>query len=74
MALDKVNLATVEKMWRREVEAAWHRARRRGRYNVLAARGTDQFAPTLFQGLAGVGYTFLRLATPTETPSVLLLE
>src|SRR5436190_12168880 len=35
MAIDKVNLATVEKMWRREVEAAHT-------YKLLAARETDQ--------------------------------
>jgi len=35
MALDKVNLATVEKMWRREVEAAHT-------YKLLAGRETDQ--------------------------------
>jgi len=35
MALDKVNLATVEKMWRREVEAAHT-------YKLLAERESDQ--------------------------------
>ena len=35
MAIDKVNLATVEKMWRREVEAAHT-------YKLLAQRETDQ--------------------------------
>lgn len=49
-------------------------ARRRGGYNVIAARGTDRFAPTFFQGLAGIGYTLLRMALPAELPSVLLLE
>jgi hypothetical protein len=35
MAIDKANLATVEKMWRREVEAAHT-------YKLLAGRETDQ--------------------------------
>ena len=35
MAIDKVNLATVEKMWRREVEAAHT-------YKLLAEREPDQ--------------------------------
>jgi lantibiotic modifying enzyme len=59
---------------RREATKAWHQARLRGRYTLQAARGTDRFAPTFFQGMAGVGYTFLRLAMPRELPSVLLLE
>jgi lantibiotic modifying enzyme len=50
------------------------RARAQGRYFVSAARGSDHFAPSLFQGVAGVGYTFLRLALPHELPSLLLFE
>jgi type 2 lantibiotic biosynthesis protein LanM len=37
-----------------------------------AAHGTTD--PTLFQGIAGIGYTLLRLATPVELPSVLLFD
>ncbi len=55
---------------------AWHR--------VLEARGTGGYAPGvasvgqfrclgLFQGLAGIGYTFLRLAAPDLLPHILLL-
>ena len=33
-----------------------------------------EFSPSLFLGLAGVGYTLLRLANPELLPSVLLLE
>jgi lantibiotic modifying enzyme len=32
------------------------------------------YSPSLFQGAAGVGYQFLRLACPDKIPSVLLLE
>jgi lantibiotic modifying enzyme len=59
---------------RREAGEVWQQARRRGRYNVMAARGTDRFSPTLFQGAAGIGYTFLRLALPADLPSVAVLE
>jgi lantibiotic modifying enzyme len=52
----------------------WRQARRRGRYDVAAARGTHRFSPTLFQGVAGIGYTFLRLARPADLPSIALLE
>jgi lantibiotic modifying enzyme len=51
----------------------WRRAKAQGRYNVSAARGTGQFSPSLFQGVAGVGYTFLRLALPRQLPCLLLL-
>lgn len=50
------------------------RARVRERYTLTSARGRAVFAPSFFQGLAGVGYTFLRLAAPENLPSVLLLE
>jgi VIT1/CCC1 family predicted Fe2+/Mn2+ transporter len=45
MALDKINLATVEKMWRREVEAATT-------YRHLAARETDQKRKDILTRLA----------------------
>lgn len=44
-----------------------------GRYEVSAARGQQVFAPTLFQGVAGIGYTFLRCAEPS-LPCLLVLE
>ncbi|MDP9121736.1 MAG: hypothetical protein M3O15_10295 [Acidobacteriota bacterium] len=63
-------LAAAQKL----VVRAWHRRRREGRYKLTAARGTDLFSPSLFQGLAGVGYTCLRLAMPRELPCLALLE
>ena len=50
------------------------RASIHGDYRLSAARGTSAFAPTLFQGIAGVGYTLLRLAEPQELPCILLFE
>lgn len=50
------------------------RAREGGGYQVSAARGSQHFAPTLFQGLSGVGYGLLRLARPETLPCLLLLE
>ncbi|MFP2928993.1 lanthionine synthetase LanC family protein, partial [Pyxidicoccus sp. 3LG] len=55
-------------------QQVWLQALARGRYNPSAARGSATFAPTLFQGVSGVGYGFLRLAFPEVLPSVLLLE
>ena len=48
------------------------RAKRRGSIGVTFRSGL--FNPSLFQGAAGVGYQFLRLACPDIIPSVLLLE
>ena len=45
MSLDKSNLATVEKMWRREVEAA-------ATYKHLANRETDQKRKDILMRLA----------------------
>jgi lantibiotic modifying enzyme len=50
------------------------RAQVRGSYRLSAARGTGTFAPSLFQGIAGVGYSLLRLAEPKSLPCLLLLE
>ena len=50
------------------------RARESGGYQVSAARGSRHFAPTLFQGLSGVGYGLLRLARPEMLPCLLLLD
>jgi type 2 lantibiotic biosynthesis protein LanM len=49
-----------------------HRARLSGSY----AMGIDPnlFLPSFHQGMAGVGYQFLRLAQPGQFPSVLLWE
>lgn len=56
------------------VERVRQRAEREGRYILSSARGTGQFAPGLFQGIAGVGYTLLRVESPETVPCVLLLE
>ncbi len=50
------------------------RKQKRGRYDLSAARGSELFAPSLFQGIAGIGYTLLRLASPQSLPCLLLME
>ena len=45
-------------------------ARARGYYACIGEQGAVQ-SPGLFQGLAGVGYTLLRLAEPRGLPSFL---
>lgn len=44
-----------------------------GHFEVTASRGRKVFAPTLFQGVAGVGYALLRAVSP-ELPCLLVLE
>jgi type 2 lantibiotic biosynthesis protein LanM len=48
------------------------RSLRLGGYQTQGSTG--QFSPGLFQGIAGVGYTLLRLYDPDRLPSVLLWE
>jgi lantibiotic modifying enzyme len=46
----------------------------KGRYDFSLTRGTEIFSPSLFQGVAGVGYMLLRLAAPERLPCLLLLD
>ena len=56
------------------MERVRRRAELGGCYELSAARGKDIFTPFLFQGIAGVGYSLVRLAAPGEIPCLLLLE
>lgn len=53
---------------------AVRRKRRTGGYNVVCGKKEEMVNPSLFLGLAGIGYTFLRLAHPNEIPSILMFE
>jgi type 2 lantibiotic biosynthesis protein LanM len=56
---------------------AWHRvleAKRSGTYEPRVPPAGRFRCLDLFQGLAGVGYTFLRLALPDVVPEILLLS
>jgi type 2 lantibiotic biosynthesis protein LanM len=50
------------------------RAHRQGGCTVLPGWSTPVFCCGLFQGYSGIGYQLLRLAAPTEVPSVLLWQ
>lgn len=49
------------------------RAKQHG-YRLLDIDAEDVFVPGMFQGLAGIGYAFLRLADPEAVPSILLFD
>lgn len=49
-------------------------ARQRGGYRFASSTPKHVFAPSLFQGLSGVGYELMRLAHPDRFPSVLLWQ
>ncbi len=49
-----------------------NRASQTGKYELFANLPTSVFSPCFFQGMAGIGYQFLRLAYPDSLPSVLL--
>lgn len=46
----------------------------RGKYDFSVTHGVEIFSPSLFQGVAGVGYMMLRLAAPESLPCLLLLD
>ncbi|WP_281070481.1 lanthionine synthetase LanC family protein [Nocardia goodfellowii] len=48
------------------------RAREQGRYSLKLANGTD-VDPRLFPGVAGIGYSLLRLSAPDSLPCVLAM-
>ncbi|HEX7809288.1 MAG TPA: lanthionine synthetase LanC family protein, partial [Thermoanaerobaculia bacterium] len=50
------------------------RARETGAYRLSGTNGAEFFDPSLFQGLAGIGYELLRVARPSAVPSVLIWE
>ncbi|MDJ0732606.1 MAG: type 2 lanthipeptide synthetase LanM family protein [Nostocaceae cyanobacterium] len=57
-------------------QAAWvlKRAKQNGEYTFLSPSPNSILSPSFFQGTAGVGYQFLRLAFPESLPSVLIWE
>lgn len=50
------------------------RAEKLGGYSLFPMLPRTVFSPTFFQGGAGIGYQFIRLAYPDRVPSVLLWE
>jgi lantibiotic modifying enzyme len=56
------------------MERVWQRKGTRGKYDFSVTHGVEIFSPSLFQGVAGVGYMMLRLAAPESTPCLLLLS
>ncbi len=82
-------LGRVETLWKAGqvlarpnlLEAAWqastdmvYRARQRGSYYLFAGLPDGIDNPGFFQGAAGIGYQWLRLAYPDKFPSVLMWE
>lgn len=56
------------------MERVWRRKDVKGQYSFLVPCGPDVFSPSLFQGVAGIGYMLLRLAEPESLPCLLLLD
>jgi lantibiotic modifying enzyme len=56
--------------------AAWmvQRAQQNHTFQLYANVPSTVYNPTLFQGMAGIGYTLLRLTAPEALPSLLLWE
>jgi lantibiotic modifying enzyme len=58
----------------RRASALVRDARLRGRWEVSPAMPAAVSSPTFYQGLAGIGYTLLRVADPMRFPSVALFD
>lgn len=56
---------------RRWATQVLRRKRRTGAYRLTDKSGQAFFDPSFFQGLSGIGYQLLRIATPGRLPSVL---
>lgn len=69
--LRRPELLTQARDWARTVAS---QARRQAGYSLVAGLPEKVLSPGLFQGLAGVGYTFLRLADPVEVKSCQLMD
>jgi lantibiotic modifying enzyme len=69
LRLDRPELVALA---REHAGAALNRAAARGGFIWLG--GDDSMNPSLFQGIAGIGYQVLRLAEPASLPSVLLWD
>jgi lantibiotic modifying enzyme len=56
--------------------AAWllSRAGASGGFRLAARPVAVSSAPSLFRGAAGIGYQLLRMAAPSDVPSLLLLD
>jgi len=70
--LSRPDLLEIARGW-----ASWvvNRAKRVGGYTLRLSPQLDHaYSPGFFQGTAGVGYQLLRLAYPSQLPSVLLWE
>ena len=59
---------------RRRAAGMIAQAARDGGYRLLPGAPDDTANPSLFVGIAGIGYEMLRLAHPDRLPSVLLFE
>lgn len=57
-------------------QAAWvvEKAKENGTYALSSHSTKSVFCPNFFKGSAGIGYQFLRLASPESLPSVLIWE
>lgn len=70
----ELNRPELEVLAQRQATWVIQRAQQKNYYTLLDIEASNAFIPGMFQGLAGVGYVFLRLAKPDEIPSILLWQ
>ena len=59
---------------RRQASVILRRGKQAGEYGLGPNVPTGVLSPSLFQGMAGIGFEFLRLVDPARVPSVLALD
>ncbi len=67
--LDRPELADVDRL---KLTCVLERARANGNYRLGAGKLDGPAAPSLFRGVAGIGYQLLRFLDPQSVPSILI--
>lgn len=74
LASHKLACPALKTVVQQQVAALIEKSRRTGSYCSFAHLPRHVFNPSFFQGVAGIGYSLLRIAYPDKLPSILLLE
>ncbi|MEH1782277.1 MAG: type 2 lanthipeptide synthetase LanM family protein [Nostoc sp.] len=74
VASQKLSSPQLQAMALKQAALAVTKAEEIGAYRMLHNLSSHKFSLSFFQGIAGIGYELLRLASPEKLPSVLLWE
>lgn len=74
VASQKISRPQLREIALKQASLAIFKAEEIGTYKMLHNSSSHKFSLSFFQGIAGIGYELLRLASPEKLPSVLLWE